>query len=808
MPAKTVSLEALPDIPNDVRGKLQELWITSVDELWALHTNPGASPHLRALLGLEEADSSNLIESMPVHLAPNRLQALTAAPSTRGLGCLVPEEVVQRLMLRPTTPIKSSMASGLGASLPSEVSLLEIMGPVKDQGGRGTCVAFAWCGLREYWSRAEPRYSEQFLYWACKQLDGIPGEEGSYIRTGAGVLRELGVCTAPLWPYNPRPIPGSVDQGPAPQEAVVQASQHALPHQRVVQDVLIEDFKAVLAGHPGGPPCPVVFGVLVFPSWMLSSEVARTGKIHMPLPGEFPIGGHAMCAVGYRDDPSAPGGGFLIVRNSWGEGWAADSPFRQGHAMLPYAYVERFCSEAFAAYPLAFTESSRAEAISGSSDALVASAGSEPSGFVRVLEKSARDHMGERLAAGTKVLANHLAPEEFLADTPGNKQRFVDGGHAWSDPVRTRYWLPSLNKADSETRAERSRLADRVETFLANTSENLTAAPGKLMPRLGRNGLLTFLVDPPRIRQTRLVADLGLEHARALAEAAAPEALKGLTWSDEWLSMLQAIVPVQVWEVSSRRSSAIVVAASLVDVQLAAPGQLEFLPGGNEEWERLLAVWTRFAGKAGLAGKPVFFTLYGSAGWTEGFGPLAQPGRVRVLSELDETGALVGLRPSGSVSAEVRIFLDNLRPDTAPQRAERIAKAARHHAVTSASGHFTVKRAVDLLGLPVRLVRSAFAALPSDEVSVFKTPSGELALTPERRKDAIQLKPSGVERSPFVRHAVLIIGSAIAVGGWFASRVLTENIDRAALAVPVMIFIAYLVDRIRSWLRRWAQLKD
>ncbi|MGH7535708.1 MAG: hypothetical protein ACREMG_08995, partial [Gemmatimonadales bacterium] len=39
------------------------------------------------------------------------------------------------------------------------------------------------------------------------------------------------------------------------------------------------------------------------------------------------VGGHAVCAYGYRVDPAAAGGGYIKARNSWG-GWTADGDLR------------------------------------------------------------------------------------------------------------------------------------------------------------------------------------------------------------------------------------------------------------------------------------------------------------------------------------------------------------------------------------------------------------------------------------------------------------------------------------------------
>jgi C1A family cysteine protease len=56
-----------------------------------------------------------------------------------------------------------------------------------------------------------------------------------------------------------------------------------------------------------------------------------------------------MCMVGYEDDPTVPGGGYFIIRNSWATTWASKSAVAPGYARLPYAYMQQYASAAHTA---------------------------------------------------------------------------------------------------------------------------------------------------------------------------------------------------------------------------------------------------------------------------------------------------------------------------------------------------------------------------------------------------------------------------------------------------------------------------
>ena len=58
-----------------------------------------------------------------------------------------------------------------------------------------------------------------------------------------------------------------------------------------------------------------------------------TGGIYKYTSGKYQ-GGHAVLIVGYRDDPLVDGGGYFIVKNSWGLDWGEDGYFNIAYSQI------------------------------------------------------------------------------------------------------------------------------------------------------------------------------------------------------------------------------------------------------------------------------------------------------------------------------------------------------------------------------------------------------------------------------------------------------------------------------------------
>jgi C1A family cysteine protease len=224
---------------------------------------------------------------------------------------------------------RDHLAAPAGIVLPSNISMLPYLGPVKDQGQLGSCTAHAGTGIREFlyrcfydWEMDTPvktsdfRLSPLFLYAIERELeDDFAEDGGAQSRTIYQALAASGCCLESQDAY----VEGNVYTKPTP-EQLTEAFifRHISYHRALTLDIL----KSVLASGY----CATI-GIPVFSSFE-SDETAATGNVIVPGATESSIGGHEMLAYGYSDAKQA-----LLVRNSWGAAWG-DS----GNCYIPYAY--------------------------------------------------------------------------------------------------------------------------------------------------------------------------------------------------------------------------------------------------------------------------------------------------------------------------------------------------------------------------------------------------------------------------------------------------------------------------------------
>jgi C1A family cysteine protease len=162
--------------------------------------------------------------------------------------------------------------------------------------------------------------SPAFLYYQERDLEGSVDncDAGAYIRDGMKVLANVGVCPEDDAPYTDQ------DCSEPSQDATDHAGQFRV--RTYARVTTLSGLKQALAGRDG-----CVIGIQVYESF----ESPDAGHIPMPEPNEQLLGGHALFCCGYQDDSGYEGGGYLIVKNSWGTGFGDE-----GYVYIPYAYVQ------------------------------------------------------------------------------------------------------------------------------------------------------------------------------------------------------------------------------------------------------------------------------------------------------------------------------------------------------------------------------------------------------------------------------------------------------------------------------------
>lgn len=164
-------------------------------------------------------------------------------------------------------------------------------------------------------------------------------------------LEEYGVCRNDLWPQarvQTTPIFGSsvsgrVDFPPGTREdAERRRSIYGL--YRLGTPNNVDEIRNILAGANERRPMPVVVTVDFFEGCdgetyaFPETEVDAEG--HLVSVNAY-AGRHGLLIVGYVDNASYAGGGYFLIRNSFGEAWG-----NRGYGKLPYAYLECFALEA------------------------------------------------------------------------------------------------------------------------------------------------------------------------------------------------------------------------------------------------------------------------------------------------------------------------------------------------------------------------------------------------------------------------------------------------------------------------------
>ncbi len=196
--------------------------------------------------------------------------------------------------------------------------------PIRDQGPRDTCVAFAVSAAHEWMAAGTGLRSPEDALWSAHQIGGLPNIESTTIEWALRGIDSNRHADEEAWPYGNPSWPA-----PRPAPASVKSAQLSLPPWR---EVLTPGFQSIAAEASAG------LAVLLSIRVVVEAWRTVTGFVDAA-PGRIARQGHAVLIVGAGADSN---GDHLIFKNSWGVAWGA-----LGFGLLSRRYVEAYIKRAF-----------------------------------------------------------------------------------------------------------------------------------------------------------------------------------------------------------------------------------------------------------------------------------------------------------------------------------------------------------------------------------------------------------------------------------------------------------------------------
>lgn len=200
--------------------------------------------------------------------------------------------------------------------------------PVRDQGRRPTCLAFAASAVHRAAHGHPNELCPEWLYYHATRRDGLRPDQGSTIAATCAVIPSEGQPDERFWPYQGQDANPSPYRPPNGHPAVVRCN---VGTRNCNADRWCAELDA------GLPVAITLFISTGFyqPSSFVEAEAVMSDDLESIDPALV----HAVVLAGYGN---LSGALYFLIRNSWGIRWG-----QAGYAWFPKAYLTRRFAGAF-----------------------------------------------------------------------------------------------------------------------------------------------------------------------------------------------------------------------------------------------------------------------------------------------------------------------------------------------------------------------------------------------------------------------------------------------------------------------------
>lgn len=254
----------------------------------------------------------------------------------------------------------------------------DLLGAIRDQGSRGTCVLFSICELLDYYYPGRV-HSPEFLDWLYNldikskikqatlwqdtgtypgkaitlltpQGNPNPDQTLPYVPPSQGVpLESVAPYQDPLPSESTTASPGQVAPdwlGNSLAGELSSANGESLPTD-LLQFYLLEDnLSSLKQAISDGNPVMIIVPCHE-PDWD-GTALAQSNDVIADYQGQTDSTGyHSILLVGYKDDPTQPGGGLFLIRNHWGSSWGDN-----GYAWMTFNTIVNYGASPYIAKPV------------------------------------------------------------------------------------------------------------------------------------------------------------------------------------------------------------------------------------------------------------------------------------------------------------------------------------------------------------------------------------------------------------------------------------------------------------------------